>query len=189
MYFHLWRKEYWVSVKGYEGLYDVSSFGRVRSLDRWVNVGYGGKRLVRGKILKNCPATDGYLLVTLHKNGVQETGWVHRLVAQKFHPNPNNLPEVNHLDYDKANNHAYNLEWCTRSENMNHAYENGVGHQKRVEQWTKDRKTLIATFISTREATRKTGIQNQHIGQVASEYVNKKGYTRKSAGGYFWKYA
>ena len=106
--------EEWRPIEGYEGLYEVSNTGRVRSLDRYCY------RLHKGKVLSPAKDTDGYLQVVLHCNGKQHQRKVHRLVAQAFIENPDNLPEVNHKDEDKTNNRVDNLEWCDRSYNINY---------------------------------------------------------------------
>lgn len=100
-------EEIWRPVVGYEGLYEVSSYGRVRSLDRYDSRNH----FIKGRIMKfrNC---RGYLRVTLCNNGLYNQISVHRLVAQAFIPNPDNLPMVNHKDEDKTNNIVENLEWC-----------------------------------------------------------------------------
>ena len=107
----------WKPVVGYEGLYEVSNMGRVKSL----------KRLrTKERIIAQFQNHRGYARVTLWKDNSQKKYSVHRLVAEAFIPNPNNLPEVNHIDGDKQNNHMDNLEWCTRSENILHAYRTGL---------------------------------------------------------------
>lgn len=109
-------EEIWRPVVGYEGLYEVSSYGRVRSLDR-----YDSRNQFReGKILKNRDNSNGYLLCGLSKNGIVKNKYIHRLVAEAFLPNPDNLPEVNHLDEDKSNNRVENLEFCNRKYNCNY---------------------------------------------------------------------
>lgn len=105
--------EEWRPVVGYEGLYEVSSYGRVRSLDRYCY------RLQKGKVLSPAKDRYGYLTVTLNCNGKSKTIKIHRLVAQAFLPNPDNLPQVNHKDENKINNIVYNLEWCDAKYNNN----------------------------------------------------------------------
>lgn len=102
-------KRIWRDIPGYEGLYQVSNTGQVRSLNY--------KRTGQTKILKPAAASNGYKTIRLCKNGKCETYTVHRLVAQAFIPNPNNLPCVNHKDENKTNNVAWNLEWCSYSYN------------------------------------------------------------------------
>ena len=105
--------EEWRPVVGYEGLYEVSNTGQVRSLDRFYY------RLHKGKVLSPTKDRYGYLTVTLNCNGKSKTIKIHRLVAQAFLPNPDNLPQVNHKDEDKTNNNVTNLEWCTAKYNVN----------------------------------------------------------------------
>ena len=111
-------EEIWRPIEGYEGLYEVSNTGRVRSLDMYVKCGYGSYRLRKGKVLSPVIKDNGYLQVGLYYNGKYKMFLVHRLVAQAFIENFDNLPEVNHLDEDKSNNSVDNLEWCDRSYNL-----------------------------------------------------------------------
>lgn len=109
-------KEIWKPIEGYEGLYEVSNFGRVRSLDHFETNGvcvilYKGKNIV-GSVSKH-----GYHVVSLCKHGVQKSFKTHRIVAKTFIPNPKNYPCVNHKDQNRLNNFVDNLEWCTYSYN------------------------------------------------------------------------
>lgn len=117
-------KEVWKDVFGYEGLYQVSNFGRVKSLDRLetIKCRWGGEALrpVKGKILIPRVHSNGYLRVGF---GRKKDVYIHRLVAQAFIPNPDNKPQVNHKDMNKKNNSVENLEWCTQKENNVHSYE------------------------------------------------------------------
>lgn len=116
----------WAAVAGYDGFYEVSKRGRVRSVDRVVLRGKV-RQPVKGRILKpGKNAKTGYLHVCLCRRGKMKFHYVHRLVAEAFIPNPDDLPEVNHKDLDKSNNAASNLEWKTHSGNKIHASENGV---------------------------------------------------------------
>ena len=118
-------REQWKPVKNYEGLYEVSNTGLVRSLDRIDRL----NRLKKGVLKAPCNNGRGYLCVNLKVHGKQSQKTLHRLVAEAFIPNPNNLPEVNHIDGNKANNHVDNLEWCTRNKNVSHAFRNGLNRQ------------------------------------------------------------
>lgn len=102
--------ENWKNIEGYEGMYQVSNLGRVKSLNF--------KRTGKEKILKPFVRKE-YLAVNMYKNGVRKTFYIHRLVAEAFMPNPHNLPEVNHKDEDKSNNRVDNLEWCNKKYNAN----------------------------------------------------------------------
>lgn len=114
----IYLEEEWRDIKGYEGLYQVSNCGRIKSLSRLIyNVGHGYTKRSSERIKKLGTHTKGYLQVQLCKNGANKTIKVHRLVAQAFIPNPNNFLQVDHIDGDKTNNHVTNLEWVTNTEN------------------------------------------------------------------------
>lgn len=110
--------EIWAWISGYEGLYQISNFGRVKSFPKR---NFHGTIILKPKINR-----QGYLRVGLHKNGKVKHFPIHRLVAQAFIPNPDNLPEPNHEDGCKFNNHVSNLKWSTKSENMQHAARIGI---------------------------------------------------------------
>ena len=114
--------EEWKDIKGYEGIYQVSNLGRIKSLERIDN----SNHKVKGKILKIIPENRGYSVVNLCKDGKCKTYKVHRLVAIAFLENPDNKPQVNHIDGNKKNNSILNLEWVTAEENINHAWDTGL---------------------------------------------------------------
>lgn len=165
--------EIWRDIKDYEGLYQISNLGRVRSLDRFIKQALQ-YRLLKGRVKPCNKNPNGYLKINLCKNGNSKTFLVHRLVAQAFLPNPNNLPEVNHKDENKENNYVDNLEWCTSR------YNNGYSHGKPVLQYTLDGQ-FVAEYPSAAEASRKNKIIVQNICSCCN-------YIIKSAGGYIWKY-
>ena len=165
--------ETWKSIAGYEGLYEVSDQGRVKSL-----------KYCKEKILKPWNNKYGYLQVGLHKDGKVEKPKIHRLVAEAFIPNPNNLTTVNHKDEVKTNNVASNLEWMSQKDNNNYGTRNkrvAESLSNQVQMFDKSTGELLATFPSTHEAERVTRIAYQSISSCC---LGK----RKSAGGYVWKY-
>ena len=118
-------EEQWRDIAGYEGKYLVSSEGRIKSVDRVTRYSDGRTALIPGKALKPFH-NHGYLRVNLSRENKRKNMLVHRIVAEAFVPNPNGKPEVNHINGDKTDNKAANLEWVTGSENMKHAYKNGL---------------------------------------------------------------
>ena len=116
--------ESWKPVTGYDGFYEVSNYGKVRSVDRMVKCGNKFLKIF-GKELSQAKDAHGYRRVSLTRNGKGKTKKVHRLVAQAFIPNPNSLPEVNHISGDKSDNSIFNLEWIGRRKNIEHAKNNG----------------------------------------------------------------
>lgn len=177
-------EEIWKDVKNYEGYYQVSNFGNVRSVDRIVISSNGKSYPLKGKILKMEKGVNGYLFRILCKNGKTENALIHRLVAEAFIQNLNNLPEVNHKDENKANNCVENLEWCSRLYNMRY----GTATQRRVKKLSKpvlqlDTNTgqVISEYPSTAEAARQLNI---HQGNISNCCIGKQ----KTAYGYKWRY-
>lgn len=111
-------KEIWRPVKGYEGYYEVSNLGRVKRLERTQFYPDGHTQVLNEYISNGVPTTAGYLQASLTKDGKRIRRHIHDLVAEAFIPNPNNLEEVNHIDYNKKNNYVCNLEWCTHTYNV-----------------------------------------------------------------------
>ena len=197
-------EEIWRDVKGYEGLYQVSNLGRVKSLERFIKT-RKNKNGMNGYIHKQesirIPTKDykGYLRLNLYKEGKQKPFRVHRLVAQAFIPNPNNLPQVNHKDENKENNCITNLEWCTNEYNHNYGTRNKRVAEKQkgrkipfeqiknkiaVLQINKDTNEVIRKYDSIKEAQICCGVKTHysHIGECC------KG-ERKTAYGFKWRYA
>lgn len=168
--------EQWKDIEGYEGLYQISSYGRVKSL--------GNDKTRKEKILTPHPNEIGYQRVGLRKNGKQKWERIHRLVAKAFIPNPNNYPQINHKDECKTNNAVENLEWCTSQ--YNNTY-NGrhlkVGRkvaktrEKRVYLYSLN-KELISEFSSLSNASKATKINKAYIS-LGCATTNK---------GYIWSY-
>ena len=171
--------EEFAPIKGYQGLYEISNYGNVKSIAR--NTSKGG-------ILKP-NKTLGGLTVRLTKSGKNKQFRVHRLVAETFIPNPENKPQVNHIDGNRWNNHFLNLEWNTNSENNKHAHDfiertytaYGENHKnsKSISQYKND--ILINVYGSSHEASRVLKIPFSNICKVARG-------ERKTAGGFIWKY-
>ena len=189
-------KEEWRDIKGFEGLYQVSNLGRVKSLSRVVRANTCGLREILEKILSNGKSSCGYDLVVLSKNGKHYNKLIHRLVAETFIPNPNKYREVNHKDENKANNFIYvnkdgsvdyeksNLEWCDRKYNAN--YGTGIERcaakkYKPVVMIDATTGVELKTYKSAKDAMKETNINRNNIGMVC---LGK----RATAGGYIWKF-
>ena len=181
--------EEWKDIKGYEGRYQVSNLGRVKSLSHMKYMGSSGYRLMPERILKESNKRGYKCVVLCNEIGHKHIG-VHRLVALHFIPNPLNLPQVNHIDENKENNIVDNLEWVTAKENINH----GTSLERRAltQRITKACKTvyqydmngnLVGTYISTHDASRKTGFDRGAIGHCCNNDVGFR--THK---GYRWSY-
>ena len=159
-------KEIWKDVQGFDGLYQVSNIGRVKSL-------------ATNRILKQSIRSDGYLTVSLHKDGKQKSFLAHRLVASAYIGNPDNYPQINHKDENKTNNCVSNLEWCTPMYNANYGSRNEKGSAAKsipiicVETGEE--------FLGLKMAGKSVGVTNQCIWNAC------KG-KRKTAGGFHWKY-
>ncbi len=113
--------EIWKPIPGYEGYYEASNLGRIRSVDRYTRNRWGSKTFHKSQFMKCRVVTNGYTHVKLTKKGKKCEPLVHRIIASLFVPNIDNLPQVNHIDGNKKNNCASNLEWCTNSENQLHS--------------------------------------------------------------------
>jgi hypothetical protein len=172
------EQEEWRDVPGFEGFYMVSNFGNVKSLDRMV-VGPWRKGLQRakGRPMKLQKRKAGHLDVLIKKNGLQKRVWVHRLVATCFIPNPENLPIVNHIDSNPANNHVLNLEWCTQKHNVRHCHASGRANTARGERSGASRLTerdildiraAYANGVTGVSLAKKYGIHGNYIYDITS---------------------
>ena len=171
-------------VMGYEGLYEVSSLGRVRSIDREIKT-INSLRKYKGRILSLTTKPDGYVVCELWVKGKREHVRINRLVATAFVPNPENKPHVDHINGLKHDNRAENLRWCTQKENNNfdlykEKQKNKINCSKKVYQYTLDNK-LVAVYPSAKEVKRRLGYCDANIGRCC----NGK---QKSSNGYKWSY-
>ena len=174
------ESETWKDIAGFEGFYKVSDKGRIYSVERKDSRGH--RR--RGRILKPTYDTDGYLRVTLCKNGKHKTKKVHRLVAEAFIPNLESLPHVNHMDEVKDNNELSNLEYCTHKYNMNYGTlieRTAQANSKKVKA-TNIKTGEVLTFNSAKEA----GSEGYGKGEVskACRGIYKNGRNGNLMGGY-----
>ena len=179
--------EVWKDIAGYEGFYQISSLGRVKSLARVITKSNGVKLNVKETIRKQSKCPKGYLFISLNGENKRKMHKVHRLVAETFIPNPDNKPQVNHIDGNKRNNKVENLEWVTNSENQIHALDKGLvkrninSHRsKRVRQYTRDG-MFIKEFPSVAQVERELGFKNRHVATACRG-------EEKTAYGYVWKY-
>lgn len=183
------KNEIWRDIEGYEGLYQVSSLGRVKTIERIFTDSKGREYKIISQIKQIFKTKNGYIRVKLWKNGKSKNFFVHRLVAIAFIDNPNNFRCVNHKDENKENNCVDNLEWC------DHKYNNNYGnHKNKVSNTQKNRKDLskpiiqidlegniINQYHSIKEAARYNNLFHSNISKVLlGKY--------KTCGGYIWKY-
>lgn len=173
-------EEVWLPVVGFEGLYEVSNLGNIKSIER-----NGTKK--GGRTLSNVLDTYGYQMCKLRNKNIIKMVKVHRVVAQAFIPNIENKPQVNHKDGNKLNNCVNNLEWVTSKENINHAVKHNLIDVKKnlknfegikVNQIHDGR--IINTFNTVSEASKITGINRTGIQKVLRGI-------QKTSGGYYWE--
>jgi hypothetical protein len=160
---HIYTLEFWRDVKGYEGLYQVNNVGQVKSL-------------ISNKILKPYKSKDGYLRVYLYKNGKRKLFLIHRLVAEAFLSNPENLLEVDHINGDRADNRVANLQWISKIEN-NRKKETGWGQPKRVI-CIETGEIFDSVVAAAESANRRRETMNRHL----------RGKTQTCAGKHFKYY-
>lgn len=191
--------EIWKPVVGFDGLYEVSNLGSVRSLCRYVN-GFNGKKLKKGKKLKTTINIQGYCVVDICYKNKRKQYRVHRLVAEAFIPNPENKPYIDHINTIRSDNRVENLRWVTAQENRNNELtkikcselqkgEKGYWygctgssnpHAKAVKQYTLDGEYLC-TFDSIVDAHKALNVEKSHIYQCCKGIY-------KSSLGYRWEY-
>lgn len=181
-------EEIWKDVEGYEGHYQVSNIGNVRSVTKKVNTKGGVKATKNGKMLKQSKSAKGYLSVNLSKNGKSKSCEVQRLVAIAFVSNSNNYPCVNHIDENKANNVFTNLEWCTYGYNNNYGSRGRKSSESRINGKLSKPVymcdvvgNILQEFPSIAEVKRELGYDPAKISLVARG-------KRKTAYGFTWKF-
>ena len=198
-----YMEEKWKDIRGYEGYYQISNLGRVKSLDRAVVYSDGRVRKFPGKIMALTDISNaGYIVVSLQKNNIREKFTIHKLVASHFCPNPDNKPIVNHLDENKLNNRSDNLCWATYTENLmwndsraKRPYNPTTKNKEALKRlWNKNKKpvvqydlnhNLIAIYPSAHEATESLGLlpyTKRNIQQVCEG-------RQRTAYGYIWEYS
>ena len=150
-------EEIWRPIEGYEGLYEISSYGRVKSVDRYDR----RNQFRKGKLLKNKDNGNGYLICSLSKNGIVKNKYIHRLVAEAFIERADGLYEVNHKDENKKNNSVDNLEWCDRK------YNNTYGTKTEREIKSKIKKGIYLGLSQEEYKIHKKEYQHQY-------YLNRK---------------
>ena len=180
-------EEIWKPIKGYEGFYEVSNMGRVRSLDRFVGARNNKLRLLKGKILSFGDNGHGYKTVNLSKNNNTALKYVHRLVASTYLQNIENLPEVNHIDEKLENNRVDNLEWCTAKYNANYGTRNERNRKEKIENYGKkvSQYDLKNNFIKSYPSLSKVEEENGFCSTSISKCC--KGRQRTSYG-YKWRF-
>lgn len=198
-----YMEEEWKDIRGYEGYYQISNLGRVKSLDRAVVYSDGRVRKFPGKIMALTDISNaGYIVVSLQKNNIREKFTIHKLVASHFCPNPDNKPIVNHLDENKLNNRSDNLCWATYTENLmwndsraKRPYNPTTKNKEALKRlWNKNKKpvvqydlnhNLIAIYPSAHEATESLGLlpyTKRNIQQVCEG-------RQRTAYGHIWEYS
>lgn len=167
----------WKTYPDYPFL-QANQFGEIKTVDRYVSVRGGGKRLIRGRILKQSYDHNGYMKVSFKVKGKTINISVHQIVATCFIPNPKNLPEVNHIDSDKTNNAVSNLEWCTPEYNIAYREKYGVALNHPIIA-VNLKTSQVLYFDSQHEASRQLGIDRRNIGKVIKNQA-------KTADGYWF---
>ena len=175
--------EIWKDIEGFEGFYQISNLGRVKSLERIIDRPISGKIKYTEKILNvQLNKKRNYVYIQLYKNGYSRRYIVHRLVAEAFIPNPNNLPQVNHKDENSLNNCVDNLEWCTAKYNLTYG--------TRIERIAKKNYVPVIAYNDHEEflfSSQTDGAKQLNVLQSNIAHCLKN--NRYTCGGYHWKYA
>lgn len=178
-------KEIWKEIEGYNGLYKISNYGNIKSIAR---------KGTKEHLMIQSKNHQGYLQVKLTKNGISKTKKVHRLVAQAFIPNPNNLPQIDHIDDNKENNYASNLQWITNEDNMAKSWKTGARSIEKTYKRGKEHSNAkiinqydlqgnyIKTWYCINDVERELGFDNRNICACCR-------HKKKTAYGFKWEYA
>lgn len=171
-------QEIWKDISNYEGLYQISNLGRVKSLSK-----KSGFLILKERIMKPTIKDNGYYQIALYKNKKGCKKYIHRLVAEAFIPNPNNYPCINHKDYNKANNNVDNIEWCSYSQNNTYSNCQVVaGASKRIPVLQCDKNgVILKEWECSLRAGQELGFSNSSITACCRGRAN-------TAYGYTWRY-
>lgn len=171
--------EEWRDIEGYEGLYQVSNTGRVKSLSHKIKANIsGGVRYTEEHFKILHKGWHGYIWVALCKEAKSKTFSVHRLVAKAFVPNINDYPAINHIDGNKENNNASNLEWCTNAQNSRHAIEHGLINSAKKVRCVETGKI----YRCAKDAAEDFGLDARNIRSACAGTI-------KTSGGHRWEWA
>lgn len=171
--------EIWKPIPNYESIYEVSNLGRIKSLERTVQLNSRNTtRKLKEKILSLNPYSDSYPIVSLHKNKITEIRQVHKIVALVFNPNPENLPFINHLNGNKKDCRAINLEWCTHLQNMHHAFSTGLipsGEKSHKAKLSNENVLVIKRLLKINPNTNQSAIARKfNVGRSTINAISKK---------------
>ena len=175
--------EIWKLIQGYEGLYEVSNIGRVKSFQK----NNSNKSKTDFTIINPFIQKKGYFRISLSKNSCRKKYLIHRLVAQAFIPNPNNLPQVNHKNNDKSNNKIENLEWMTNLDNTKHAWKNGFKNRDCYPRGEKHYLTKLNNEI-VKEIKQNYIPYKFGPAKLSEKYKIKKGCIKNIIYGKSWKH-
>lgn len=165
----------WKPIKGYEGLYEISSTGQIKSLPRKKGLKNGHYYITKEKILKTSMTTTGYRKIELTKNGTKKSKKVHRLIAKAFIPNEEGKPNINHIDGNQLNNNISNLEWCTQRENIIHAYSIGLRETFNI-----SKEELEELYVGQRKSMREIGDMKNTTATVIQNRIKEYGIKPRS---------